>query len=134
MLTITVDHLRIFLHVLAASVWVGGQLVLVGLLPTLRRLGDDAPAAVARAFARLAWPAFVVLVATGLWNLTEVALDDRPTEYLVTLTAKLGLVGASGAGAAVHSVGRSRAALAAGGAVGLLGALGALLLGLVLAG
>ena len=37
---------RLFLHVLAASIWVGGQLVLAGLVPTVRRFGegpDQAP-------------------------------------------------------------------------------------------
>ena len=37
------DHFRLFVHVLAASVWVGGQIVLAGLVPTLRSIGDDAP-------------------------------------------------------------------------------------------
>ena len=49
---------RLSLHVLAASVWVGGQLVLAGLVVTLRGISHDAPGKVARAFARLSWPAF----------------------------------------------------------------------------
>ncbi len=48
---------RLFVHVLSASVWVGGQIVLVGLVPTVRELGPDAPRRVARAFNRIAWPA-----------------------------------------------------------------------------
>ena len=68
MLEIGVDELRVFLHVLAATVWVGGQLVLAGLVPALRRLGPDAPRVVAGQFNRIAWPAFAVLVATGIWN------------------------------------------------------------------
>jgi putative copper export protein len=74
---LTVSDLRIFLHLLAASVWVGGQLVLAGLVPVLRRGGPDVARAAARRFAALAWVAFGVLVATGVWNV--VALDDRST-------------------------------------------------------
>ena len=65
MLPLTADALRTFLHVLAATVWVGGQLTLAGLVPTLKGLGPDAPRAVARQFNRIAWPAFGVLVVTG---------------------------------------------------------------------
>ena len=42
------DTVRLFLHVLAATLWVGGQLVLASLVPTLRTLGRDAPKAAAR--------------------------------------------------------------------------------------
>ena len=62
------DILRISLHVLGASVWVGGQIVLAGLVPTLREAGDGVPQKAARAFARLSWPAFVLVVVTGFWN------------------------------------------------------------------
>ena len=43
-LSITADHLRVFLHVLAAAVWVGGhrELTVVGLLPAARGLGAEA--------------------------------------------------------------------------------------------
>ena len=33
---------RLILHVLAATVWVGGQFTIAGLLPTIRSLGQDA--------------------------------------------------------------------------------------------
>jgi putative copper export protein len=48
------DALRLTLHVLSASVWVGGQIVLGGLVGPSRSLGPEAPRALARAFARLA--------------------------------------------------------------------------------
>ena len=57
---------RLFLHVLAASIWVGGQLVLAGLVPTVRRFGEDATRQVARAFNRIAWPAYGVAVVTQI--------------------------------------------------------------------
>jgi len=41
MLTVNVDTVRLFLHVLAATVWVGGQLTLAALVPALRRMGPD---------------------------------------------------------------------------------------------
>ena len=66
------DGFRLILHVLAATVWVGGQLTVTGLLPTIRSLGDDAPKKVARAFGRLLWPAYAVLILTGFWNIQAV--------------------------------------------------------------
>ena len=48
---------RLGLHVLAAAVWVGGQIVLGGLMPSLHRAAPDATGVVARAYARIAWPA-----------------------------------------------------------------------------
>lgn len=132
MLPVTADTLRVTLHVLAATVWVGGQITLAGLLPTVRSLGDDVPRRVARAFNRIAWPAYAVLVATGAWNLLEVQVGDRDTDYHVTLGVKLLIVALSGAAAAVHATTRARAVLAASGAVGGLSALVAVLLGVQL--
>jgi putative copper export protein len=132
MLSPTADTVRLFLHVLSASIWVGGQIVLAGLVPSLRRAHPDATRVAARAFARIAWPAFALAVVTGLWNLAEIDVADTSTAYQVTLFVKITVVMVSGAAAVVHQVGRSKAALAVGGALGLLGALGAMFLGLLL--
>ena len=134
MLPSDLDTLRVFLHVVAATVWVGGQLVLIGLLPTVRTLGEDAPRLVARRFNVLAWSAFVVLVATGIWNLLAVDLGATTTAYHVTLGLKLVVVALSGIGAAVHTGVRAPVALAVGGSLSLLGGLAAVWFGLVLAG
>ena len=134
MVPFDVHLIRTFLHVLAATIWVGGQFTLAGLVPTVRGLGPDATRAVARAFNRLAWPAFGVLVATGVWNLLEVEVGDRPTRYHVVLGIKLLAVTASGVGAGVHVVSRSKLALAVGGSLAGLGALVALFLGVWLHG
>ncbi len=132
MLSPTAQTIRLFLHVLAASVWVGGQIVLAGLVPSLRRAVPESTTVVARSFARLAWPAFAVVVVTGLWNIAEVDVADTSTDYQITLFVKISLAIVSGAAAAVHQVGRTRAALAVGGALGLLAALGAMFCGYLL--
>lgn len=134
MLPVSLRTIRLFVHVLAATVWVGGQLTLVGLLPALRRLGEEATRSVARQFDRIAWPAFGVVVATGVWNIVEVDVGDTSTEYQVTLAVKLLLVVLTGGGAAVHRATKNKAALAFGGAAAGLGALGALFLGVQLHG
>ena len=132
MLPIDVESLRLFLHVLAATIWVGGQITLGGLVPVLRRAGADLPRLVARQFGRVAWTAYAVLVATGIWNMAAYDGKDRDG-YQATIGIKLTLVALSGIAAYVHQRGRSRVALAAGGAASMLFALGALLLGVVLA-
>ena len=132
MLSPNLSTIRLFLHVLAASVWVGGQIALAGVVPSVRRVAPEATKAIARAFARVAWPAFAVLVLTGFWNLAEIDVSDTTTAYQVTLFVKVFLAMASGAAAVVHQVGRSKAALAIGGAVGLLAALAAMFCGYLL--
>ena len=134
MLPFTVDTLRLSLHVLAATVWVGGQITLAGLVPGLRKLGDDVPRTVARRFARIAWPAYAVLVLTGIWNLFALPVGDFGTRWQVTLMVKLLVVAAAGIAAAVHGAARSRGAVAAGGAVGGLASIAAVVLGIMLHG
>jgi putative copper export protein len=129
MLSPTMTTLRLFLHVLAASVWVGGQVVLVGVVPAIRTSYPEATRLVARAYGRVAWPAFALVVVTGLWNLSEIDVTNTTVEYQVTLFSKIALAIVSGAAAAVHQVGRSKLALAAGGALGFVAALAAMFLG-----
>jgi putative copper export protein len=133
-LPITADDVRLYLHVLAATVWVGGQLTLAGLVPGLRAISADAPRTVARRFNLIAWPAFAVLVVTGVWNLFGVKVGDQSMAYQVTLFVKLLVVALSGISAFAHTTARSRSGLAVWGAVTGLTALVALFLGVQLHG
>lgn len=157
MLPVTAATLRLFLHVLAATVWVGGQLTLGAIIPALRPAADDAdPEAarvrirtVARRFQVVAWVAFAVLLATGVWNLLALHVGDQSTEWLATLMAHLACVAVSGIAAAVHilvaaprvraasgDAARRKAAAFSGACEGVsvLFAVGALFLGVVLHG
>lgn len=132
MLPVTLTSFRLFLHVVAAAIWVGGQLVLLGILPVLRGIGPEATKGVARAFNRVAWVAFGVLVVTGIWSLLAVSPGDRGTEWNATLGLKLMMVAATGIAAAIHAGARSRSTIAAAGAIGLLAGLAAVWLGILL--
>lgn len=132
MLSPTAATIRLFLHVLAATIWVGGQFTLAGLVPTLRTVAPEATKPAARRFARLAWPAFGVLIATGLWNLVEVDVANTSSAYQATIFLKIMLAVAAGAFTLVHQLGTSKAALAIGGALGALASAGALFLGILL--
>lgn len=125
--------MRLFLHVLAATVWVGGQLTLAALVPALRGTGGDVVKLAARRFNTVAWPAFAVLVLTGVWNVIADADADHGS-YRVTLIVKLAVVLVSGVTAFVHARARSAAGLAVFGALTGLSALAALFLGVLLAG
>jgi uncharacterized membrane protein len=124
------DVTRLFLHVLAATIWVGGQLTLAALVPALRPLGAEVPRTAARAFRRVAWPAFAVLVVTGVWNLAALTADERNETGV--LTVKLAAVLLSGVSAFAHERATSRRGLALWGALAAVSALVALLYGVVL--
>ena len=95
MLPVNWDTLRLFLHVLAATIWVGGQITLAALVPALRHLGAEILRAAARRFNQVAWPAFGILVITGVWNI--VAVRSQITgSYETTLVVKLIVVVVSG--------------------------------------
>jgi putative copper export protein len=127
------NSVRLFLHVLAATIWVGGQLTLAALVPALRAAGAEVPGRAARAFNRVAWPAFAVLILTGSWNIAA-EHDKVHGAYRTTLIVKLVVVAASGATAFAHTRTRNRTALAVYGALTGLTALAALFLGVLLAG
>lgn len=132
-LPFTLDDLRLFLHVLAATIWVGGQLTLAGLVPALRSAGADIPRTAARAYNRIAWPAFAVLILTGAWNISAERSHVHGA-YTNTLILKLVVVALSGLSAFLHARSTSKAGLAVFGALTGVTALGALLLGVLLAG
>jgi len=109
MLGVGWDTVRLFLHVLAATVWVGGQLTLAALVPVLRRQGPDAPGAAARRFNLVAWPAYGVLIVTGTWNIA--AAGPETAACRATLIAKLAVVAASGLTALLHARSKSPSGL-----------------------
>jgi putative copper export protein len=128
-----VDGLRLTLHVLAAAVWVGGQITLAGLLPAARGLGEAAPRTLARAFGRVQWPAYAVLLATGIWNVAA-AGSGQPHAWQAVLGIKVAVVLLAGLAAWLHTRAAGRAALAAWGAIASLSSLAALAMGVFLAG
>lgn len=132
MLSPTLDTIRLFVHVLAASVWVGGQIALAGIVPALRASHPDSTKTVAKAFGRVAWSSFVVLTVTGIWNLVDVDISNTDWTYSMTVVVHVLTAIAAGLATAVHSFGKSKLALALGGALGLLFSLAALFIGILL--
>jgi putative copper export protein len=131
-LTPALTAVRLSIHVLAATLWVGGQFTVAGLLPTIRKLGEDAPRAVARTFARIQWPAYVLLVLTGTWNISE---EHHPSSaWSAVLGAKIAVVAVAGIAAIAHTRSKTKAGLATYGALTSLASIVALVLGVVLAG
>ena len=124
--------IRVSLHVLAATIWVGGQFTLAGLVPVLRAAGGDVPKQAARAFNRIAWPAFWILVVTGIWNYLAVH-SGKPSTWEMIFGIKMLFVVASGVTAWLHSHAKSRLSMAINGGLTGLTALITLVLGLALA-
>jgi putative copper export protein len=135
MLAVSWDTVRLFLHVLAATIWVGGQLVLAALVPVLRRFGSDALSAAARRFNQVAWTAFGMLIITGIWNVAAVSPQiEHRSGYRTTLMVKLVAVVVSGVTAFLHVRSRTARGRAVLGALTGISALAALFLGVLLAG
>lgn len=98
------------LHVLSASVWVGGTIALVFVgVPAVRRLEGDARATAMRALGRrwrpLGWSAMGVAILSGLWltdshgGFNSAALS---TDFDRTLILKSVLVALLVVGAVIH--------------------------------
>jgi putative copper export protein len=104
-LSISGPTLVLWLHVIAACIWIGGQVTVAAVIPLLRDR-DDLAQLVGRRYQAVAWPAFAVLIVTGVLNVGNAGLRwsqllDSPAGR--TLAIKLGLVGLSGLAAGVHS-------------------------------
>ncbi len=112
----------------------GGQFTVAGLLPTIRTLGEDAPKKVARAFGRLMWPAYAVLVLTGFWNISAVDAKHASSAWTAVLGIKIAVVVIAGVAVFLHQRSTSKVGLAVWGAIGALASVLALCLGVFLAG
>jgi len=126
--------LRLSLHVLAASVWVGGQFVVAGLLPTVRGFGDTAPRRIAQAFARLSWPAFGLLIVTGFWNYAAIDHRHATSSWSTVFGVKMILVVAAGVGTYLHTRATTPRGKGLWAGIGTLASVAALVLGVALAG
>jgi putative copper export protein len=125
---------RLILHVLAATVWVGGQFTVAGLLPTIRSLGEEAPKKVAQALGRLLWPAYGVLVITGFWNISSLTVKDASSAWKTVLIVKIVVVAVAGVAVFLHQRATTKRATAVWGAVGAVASVTTLCLGVFLAG
>lgn len=137
MLSPSIDTIRLFIHLLAAAVWVGGQFVLAGVIPGLRAVDEAngtpsvATKAGANGFARVAWPAFAIAFVTGIWNILAIE-GSSSLAFNMTLGLKLLLVVAAGGSAFAHSRTSSKPVLAATGAIGAIASVAVLFLGVLL--
>ena len=133
MLSPTLDSLRVFLHLFAAGIWVGGQIVVAGVVPGLRKTsGSEGTKSLANGFARVAWPAFGIALVTGIWSI--LARDGQAsTAYNLTFGIKFLLYIAAGASAVAHAKSSKRPVIAVTGALGLIFSLTVMFLGTILA-
>ncbi|HUF95751.1 MAG TPA: hypothetical protein VMO52_06680 [Acidimicrobiia bacterium] len=90
----------LYIHVVAATVWVGGLIVMAGLVPAVRNVTEDRTVmrAIAQRFGVLSWTAL------GLLMLTGIAMLLIGFDLTTTLTTKVGLVFVAAALAAWHTV------------------------------
>ena len=129
----TLNSLRTFLHILAVCVWLGGQIVLAGVVPKLRKSNPEALPNIAKGYAAIAWPAMVLIVFTGAWGLADTNTSSQTSDYMVTFGIKMLLVAIAVIATLIHSKGTSKLAKGLGGAIGLLATLFAAYCGVLLA-
>lgn len=119
----TLSSLRTYLHIVAVCVWLGGQIVLAGVVPKLRKSNPEALPNIAKGFAAIAWPAMILIVFTGAWGLADTNTSSQTSDYMVTFGIKMLLVAAAVIATLIHSNGTSKLAKGLGGAIGLLATL-----------
>ena len=129
----SLDSLRTFLHILAVCVWLGGQVVLAGVVPKMRKTNPGALSTLAKGYASVAWPAMILIVFTGAWGLAEIDTSNESSAYMVTFGIKMLLVASAIIATLIHSYGTSKLAKGLGGAIGLLATLFAAYGGVLLA-
>jgi putative copper export protein len=129
----TLDSLRTYLHILAVCVWLGGQVVLAGVVPKLRKTNPEALSSIAKGYAAIAWPAMILIVVTGAWGLADIDTSNQSSAYMVTFGIKMLLVATAIIATLIHSNGTTKIAKGLGGAIGLLATLFAAYCGVLLA-
>jgi putative copper export protein len=128
----SLDTVRLFTHVIGATLWVGGQLTLAPLVPALREVSPEAPRAAARRFGPVAGVGYLILLFSGLWNTMEIDFDVRSAAYGATFGVKMTMFTVSGIATVVHILAKRPALKGAAAAVSALTAVAALFLGILL--
>ena len=117
-----------YLHLVAATVWIGGLIVVAALVPAVRKVTTDREIirAIARRFGVISWIALGTLVFTGAW----MAADRLWDTVLIT---KVSLVLVSAVLAAWHTLAARNQSPALRGAVqGVILILALVILGLAI--
>jgi putative copper export protein len=117
-----------YLHLVAATVWIGGLIVVAALVPAVRKVTTDREIirAIARRFGVISWIALGTLVLTGAW----MAADRLWDTVLIT---KVSLVLVSAVLAAWHTLAARNQSPALRGAVqGVILILALVILGLAI--
>ena len=78
----------LYLHILGATVWVGGMIVVAALVPALRKATDDIEVvrAAARRFGTASWAALALQVSTGIILILDRAWTGPLIGFLLQLT------------------------------------------------
>lgn len=101
------DGLVLAVHLVGASVWVGGSLLLGVVAAAIGASRDPARAAlvaeVGRRLARVMWPALAIAVLTGFYNLTWFLPPGATLASQPVLAAKFVTVGVVIAAAGLHT-------------------------------
>ena len=127
------DTVRVVLHVLAVTVWIGGQIVVGAVVPVVGRAFPGSGKVAAKAFSRVAWPAFGIAIVTGLWGMLAIPSEQTTRGWSMLLGIKMLVVLISGAAALAHQNAGDNAmkrGISAG--VALLFGLAALVMGVML--
>ena len=118
-----------YVHLLGATVWVGGLIVVAALVPAVRKQTDDREVirAIARRFGVVSWTALGFLVLTGAWMSADRVWGP-------VLFTKVGLVLLSAALAGWHTLAARNQSPALRGAIqGLILILALVIVGLAIA-
>lgn len=100
---LNLDTIRIFIHILAVTVWVGGQIVMMAIMPILKEAGiEGLPAKVAQGFSNIAFPALAVAIFSGIWNIISIDMANATMAWNMVFGFKFLLVILSGFGAVKH--------------------------------
>ena len=130
--TLDIEALRVFLHVVAVSVWLGGQIVVGGIVPVVRRHSPEALPIIAKAFGRVAWPFFGIAVFTGIWNMIAVDSDETTSGWSALLGIKMLIVVIAGGLAWLHQNTSKASIRGASAGIGLICSIAAALMGVML--